>query len=145
MKRRGINVATFNDESSTSIWLEAVVLVTIYVVLNLCIFGVLLITSWRQKPSDKPLLNQETLAAAKGLAKLRTSQNSGNVARLSEVASGHEFAGDLHMDLAFLEELMDDDDDDDSSINKHARIDMAGVITSTIREEDEEEEESEEL
>ena len=118
MKKRGINVATFNDPSSTSIWLQAVVLVTLYVVLNLFILGVLLMTAWRQKPADEPFFSQETLAAAKGLARMSTSKNSGNAAaKLSEDA----FEGD-HIDLAFLEEVADDNDNDNSEMKKLDQI-----------------------
>ncbi len=49
MKRRGINVATFNDEETNSIALEIFMLVVLYIAMNLMIMVYLFHTVWKQK------------------------------------------------------------------------------------------------
>ena len=59
LKRRGINVATFNDPSTESIWKEVMILVGLYIILNIAILGILLFRISRQRKGGADMIEQE--------------------------------------------------------------------------------------
>ena len=64
LKRRGLNVATFNDPYTESIWMEAMILFGLYVLLNCAVLGILLFKIYRRKEGDARMIGNETMHIA---------------------------------------------------------------------------------
>lgn len=61
LKRRGINMATFNDPYTESIWMEIMILFGLYVLLNCAVLGILLFRIYLRKEGDSDMIGNETM------------------------------------------------------------------------------------
>ena len=59
LKRRGINVATFNDPSTASVLTEVLVLCCLWIVLNIAVLAILTFSIRRRKEGDVDIIKDE--------------------------------------------------------------------------------------
>jgi hypothetical protein len=112
LKRRGINVATFNDPSTSSVLSEVLVLCCLYIVLNIAVLAILTLSIRHRKEGDTDMMNDEDkeFAHSLNMKSMRISTMGQGPSSIRTSSLAHSVSLGLqkanHLDMSFVLDAM---------------------------------------